>query len=577
MSKRSEEILHRTIIANRLDSIAGEMGLALEHAAHSPIFAEACDFACCICDGSGELVSQLSGIPILATAGAYSVKSILGRYGDDIAQGDVFILNDPYDGGNHLPDIGIITPVFWEDELLFFCVSRAHHGDIGGSTAGSYNPKATEIFQEGIRIPPTRIAVGGKLLDEVMELILLNTRNPQMLRSDLLAQMGANRIGARRIGEMLATYGTETVKLAVTSWLKYAEEMTKKRIAAIPDGVYRGVEYIDDDGFQAEPVKIALAVKVADDHILVDFTGTDPQVKGFINTSVVTATTAVGIACLWFLGRDIPRNSGAFSCINVNLPKGSLVNPDEPAPMTLCTLTPASEIIGAVFQALEQAVPSRVPAGYHRYNGPSYYGTDPRTGRYYVGFSFCSLGSGGAFPGFDGKPYMATLSNFGGVKAPDIESNEVQYPHITLYHEMETDTAGAGEFRGGAGMRYAFELYDEGSHIVNFGDGMKFAPYGLAGGHKGSLNRGTFIHNGEKQTFASKEAPRKVSKGDQVRLHSSGGGGWGTPLKREPEKVYFDYLDEIISKEAAAEVYGVILTESGVDKEATAKRREQLI
>lgn len=571
----TEEIINRTIISNRLDSITGEMGLALEHSAHSPIFAEACDFACCICNKDGELVSQLSGIPILATAGSFSVKSVLRRYGNDIHDGDAFIINDPYDGGNHLPDIGIITPVFADERLLFFCVSRAHHGDIGGSTAGSYNPKATEIFQEGIRIPPTRIMENFSICDEVMNLILINTRNPQMLKSDLSAQLGANRLAVKRIKEMVDTYGADVVEKSVASYLEQTAIMTKKRISEIPDGIYRATEYIDDDGFQDEPVKIEVAVKVNGEHILVDFEGTDPQVKGFINTSVVTATTASGIACLWFLGSDISRNGGAFGCIDVNLPKGSLVNPYEPAPMTLCTLTPASEIIGAIFQALDKAMPGRVCAGYTRYAGPSYYGTDPRNGRYYVGFSFCSTGSGGATSHSDGKPYMSAMSNFGGVKTPDIESNEVQYPHITLYHEMETDTAGAGKYRGGAGMRYAFELYDEGSHIVNFGDGMKFAPYGLNGGHCGSLNKGFFYHNGEKITMSSKEAPREVSGGDIVELHACGGGGWGNPFERDPDKVYEDYLDEIISKEAAEKVYGVVFNQNGVDEESTKARRGQ--
>lgn len=576
MRPLSEDIIYRTIIANRLDSITGEMGLALEHTAHSPIFAEACDFACCICDKDGELVSQLSGIPILATAGSFSVKSVLRRYGTNIDDGDAFIINDPYDGGNHLPDIGIITPVFYENELMFFCVSRAHHGDIGGSTAGSYNPKATEIYQEGIRIPPTKIMKDREIIDDILDLIALNTRDPQMLRSDLSAQMGTNRIAEKRIKEMIDTYTPSVVKNAVSSYLEQTESLTRKRISEIPDGVYRATEYIDDDGFQKEPVKIEIAVKVRGDRIFVDFEGTDKQVKGFINTSVVTATTACGIACLWFLGSDIPRNGGAFRCIDVNLPKGSLVNPYEPAPMTLCTLTPASEIIGTVFRALDKAIPGRVSAGYTRYAGPSYYGTDPRTGRYYVGFSFCSTGSGGAMKGSDGKPYMSAMSNFGGVKTPDMESNEVQYPHISLYHEMETDTAGAGEFRGGAGMRYAFELYDEGSHIVNFGDGMKFAPYGLNGGHKGSLNRGIFLHNGENIILESKEAPRKVSKGDRVLLHSCGGGGWGDPILRDPQKVYEDYLDEIISKKTAENIYGVIFTENGVDFNATEEKRKEL-
>jgi N-methylhydantoinase B len=561
----SEDIITRTVIANRLDSITKEMGLALEHSAHSPIFAEACDFACCICNQDGELVSQLSGIPILATAGSFSVKSVLRQYQDNIKNGDVFIINDPYDGGNHLPDIGIITPVFFAEQLIFFCVSRAHHGDIGGSTAGSYNPKATEIFQEGIRIPPTKLMQNNQFIAEVLNLILINTRNPSMLKSDLLAQIGANKVAAKRILAMVEAYTPAVVNKAVAETLAQAETLTRKRISEIPDGIYHGEDYIDDDGFQNEPVKIEVAVKVEGDRLLVDFTGTDPQVKGFINTSVVTATTAAGIAALWFLGSDIPRNDGAFRCIDVNLPKGSLVNPYEPAPMTLCTLTPASEIIGTIFQALNQAVPGRVPAGYGRYAGPAYYGIDPRNKRYYVGFSFCSIGSGGAMEGSDGRPYMSPLSNFGGIKTPDIEANEIQYPHLTLYHEMETDTAGAGEYRGGAGMRYAFELYDDGSHIVNFGDGMKFAPYGLNGGQSGSLNKGVLVHQGTPLILTSKEAPRSVAKGDRVILNSCGGGGWGAPFDRPAESVYEDVLDDIISAAMAEEIYGVVITERGID------------
>lgn len=573
MNQRTEDIINRAVIMNRLDSITGEMGMALEHSAHSPIFAEACDFACCICDQDGELVSQISGIPILATAGAFSVKSVLRKYGKNIQNGDVFIINDPYDGGNHLPDIGIIAPVFYDDELLFFSVSRAHHGDIGGSTAGSYNPKATEIFQEGIRIPPTKLMKNNEMIDDVLDLIALNTRNPEMLKSDFLAQIGSNRVASKRIKEMLETYSTPTVKKAVQETMKQTEALTRKRIAEVPDGTYAAIDYIDDDGFQKEPIKIAVSVTINGDRLLVDFEGTDPQVTGFINTSVVTASSASGIAVLWFLGKDIPRNGGAFRCVDVNLPKGSLVNPYEPAPMTLCTLTPASEIIGTIFQALDQAVSGRVSAGYHRYMGPSYYGVDARTNHYYVGFSFCSLGSGGAMEGNDGNPYMATLSNFGGVKAPNIESNEVQYPHITIHHEMDTDTAGAGEYRGGCGMKYAFELYAEKSDVVNFGDGVKFPPYGLRGGHQGSLNRGVFVHNGNEEVMKSKEDPRHATKGDRVYLNTSGGGGWGDPMKRPVKKVHDDVQDEIISLETAEKVYGVAITENGIDFEKTKKLR----
>ena len=570
----AEEIINRTVIANRLDSITQEMGISLEHSAHSPIFAEACDFACCICDYKGDLVSQLSGIPILATAGSFSVKSVINKYGSDIHDGDAFIINDPYDGGNHLPDIGIITPVFYDNELLFFCVSRAHHGDIGGSTAGSYNPKATEIFQEGIRIHPTRIVKDNDIIKDIMDLIILNTRNPSMLKSDLLAQMGSNNVAKRRLEKMIEEYGNDVIKHVVEENLKQAEILTRKRILEVPDGEYTAFNYIDDDSFQKEHIKINVTVKIKEDKLCVDFTGTDKQVKGFVNTSVVTATAASGIASLWFLGADIPRNGGAFSAIDVVLPKGSLVNPYEPAPMTLSTLTPASEIIGTIFKALNEAVPDRLPAGYGNYIGPSYYGIDPRNDRFYVGFSFCSLGSGGAMNGIDGKPYMSPMSNYGGVKAPNIESNEVQYPHITLKHEMECDTAGAGEYRGGAGMEYAFQIYDEGSEIVMFGDGIYNAPYGLNGGSDGSFNKPLFKHDGEWIQTESKEHPRKVSKGDIVRIHSAGGGGYGNPYKRDMNSVLDDYLDGIISRKTALDVYGVVIRDDNtIDKPETIKIR----
>ena len=570
----AEEIINRTVIANRLDSITQEMGISLEHSAHSPIFAEACDFACCICDYKGDLVSQLSGIPILATAGSFSVKSVINKYGSDIHDGDAFIINDAYDGGNHLPDIGIITPVFYDNELLFFCVSRAHHGDIGGSTAGSYNPKATEIFQEGIRIHPTRIVKDNDIIKDIMDLIILNTRNPSMLKSDLLAQMGSNNVAKRRLEKMIEEYGNDVIKHVVEENLKQAEILTRKRILEVPDGEYTAFNYIDDDSFQKEHIKINVTVKIKEDKLCVDFTGTDKQVKGFVNTSVVTATAASGIASLWFLGADIPRNGGAFSAIDVVLPKGSLVNPYEPAPMTLSTLTPASEIIGTIFKALNEAVPDRLPAGYGNYIGPSYYGIDPRNDRFYVGFSFCSLGSGGAMNGIDGKPYMSPMSNYGGVKAPNIESNEVQYPHITLKHEMECDTAGAGEYRGGAGMEYAFQIYDEGSEIVMFGDGIYNAPYGLNGGSDGSFNKPLFKHDGEWIQTESKEHPRKVSKGDIVRIHSAGGGGYGNPYKRDMNSVLDDYLDGIISRKTALDVYGVVIRDDNtIDKPETIKIR----
>jgi N-methylhydantoinase B len=570
MNAKVDEVIERSVIANRLDTITKEMGFALEKSSRSPIFAEACDFACGICNGKGELVSQINGIPILAAAGTFSVQEVIKKYHGHIQEGDVFILNDPYLGGNHLPDIGIITPLMEDGEVLFYCVSRAHHGDIGGSVAGSYNAKATEIYQEGLRIPPVKLLSRGRMIDEVLDLILQNVRNPQMLRNDLWSQIGANDIGVARLKELLHNYSPTRIKETIDYLLDHTENLTRLAIKQIPDGDYIGEEWVDDDGFQENPIKIQVMVKIRDEEMTLDFSGTDLEVKGFVNSAFVTSTTAAWIGALWALGSSIPRNSGAFRAIKVRLPKGSLVNPDDPAPVTLSTLTPASEIISAIFQALDTVVCERLPAGFGRYCGPSFYGLDPRNQEFYVGFAFCALGSGGGIESRDGYPYMAPLSNYGGVRAPNIETNEIQYPHITLCHEMEADTAGSGMWRGGPGIRYSLKFYGEPTHIVMFGDGMKIPPFGSFNGKPGSLNRAE-LQMGEGQTIllSSKESPRLLPSGTILNVISSGGGGWGDPYQRDPEMVWQDVRDGFISWVKARQDYGVVLTKEGVDHEQT--------
>ncbi|AFQ45010.1 hydantoinase B/oxoprolinase family protein [Desulfosporosinus meridiei] len=574
MIAKIDEVIERAVIANRMDTITKEMGYALERSSRSPIFAEACDFACGICNGDGDLVSQINGIPILAAAGTFSIKEVIRKYSGQVEEGDVFIINDPYQGGNHLPDIGIITPLVVDEEVIFYCVSRAHHGDIGGSVAGSYNAKATEIFQEGLRIPPIKLVSKGQVINEVMDLITRNVRNPDMLQNDLWAQIGANKIGVRRLKELIHTYSSSKVKETVGYLLDHAERLTRQAIKELPDGDYVGEEWVDDDGFQLNPIRIKVTVRIRGEQMTLDFKGTDPQVKGFVNSAFVTSTTAAWIGALWALGSDIPRNSGAFRGIKVVLPEGSLVNPKDPAPVTLSTLTPASEIISAIFQALSSIKGVQLPAGFGRYCGPSFYGIDPRTQEFYVGFAFCALGSGGGTLGRDGYPYMAPLSNYGGVRAPNIEANEIQYPHLTLCHEMESNTAGSGKWRGGAGIRYSILFQGEPTNIVMFGDGMKIPPFGAASGKSGSLN---YVEiktvQGETICLASKESTRSLAHGTILTVVSSGGGGWGDPWQRDPERVWRDVLDEIITVDKAEQDYGVLIGQEGVDWAATNDRR----
>lgn len=577
MNAKVDEVIERSVIANRLDTITKEMGYALEKSSRSPIFAEACDFACGICNGKGELISQINGIPILAAAGTFSVQEVINKYRGQIQEGDVFIVNDPYQGGNHLPDIGIITPLIEKGEVLFYCVSRAHHGDIGGSVAGSYNAKATEIFQEGLRIPPIKLLSEGRIIPEVQDLILRNVRNPQMLQNDLWSQIGANRIGIARLQELLQSYSPARIKETVEYLLDHSEKLTRLAIKQIPDGEYSGEEWVDDDGFQVGSIKINVTVKVKDEEMTLDFSGTDSQVKGFVNSALVTSTSAAWIGALWALGAHIPRNGGAFRAIKVCLPKGSLLNPNDPAPVTLSTLTPASEIISAIFQALDPAASERLPAGFGRYCGPSFYGIDPRNQEFYVGFAFCALGSGGGLKDRDGYPYMAPLSNYGGVRAPNIEANEIQYPHLTLCHEMEIDTSGSGMWRGGPGIRYSLKFYGDQTNIVMFGDGMKIPPFGSSSGKPGSLNHAELTIKDERTiNLTSKEDTRSVPNGAVLTLISSGGGGWGDPYQRDPAMVLQDVRDGLISLAKARQDYGVVITKEGIDREQTKKLRKGL-
>jgi len=399
-----------------------------------------------------------------------------------------------------------------------------------------------------------------------------------MLQNDLWAQMGANQIGVARLAELLHDYSPARIKGTLEYLLDHAEKLTRQAIGGMPDGDYSGEEWVDDDGFQENPIKIKVEVRVRGEEITIDFKGTDPQVKGFVNSALVTSTTAAWIGALWALGPEIPRNSGAFRAIKVHLPKGSLVNPYDPAPVTLSTLTPASEIISSIFQALDSVACDRLPAGFGRYCGPSFYGIDPRNQEFYVGFAFCALGSGGGISGRDGYPYMAPLSNYGGVRAPNIEANEIQYPHLTLCHEMEIDSGGAGTWRGGPGVRYSIKFQGEPTNIVMFGDGMKIPPFGAAKGKPGSLNHVELTTiEGEKISLESKEPSRSLPKGTVLTMVSSGGGGWGDPWQRDPKKVWQDVIDGIISRTKARQDYGVVVVEEGVDWATTTELRSVLL
>jgi len=398
MSENKVDPITMSVIQHRLEYINKEMGLAMLRTSKSPIFAEVHDFSCAICDWSPRLLAQVDGVPTHTASTMIAAQAVVDKFGDDIHDGDVFIVNDPYTGGTHLADVTIIKPVFYEGELMFFAINRAHHLDIGGASAGTYNPHATEIFSEGIRIPPLRLFKNNKPIPDVMDFLTLNTRFPDLIKSDLMSQFGSCVVGERRLKEMLKKYSKETVKSVVEAILSYSEKRIRSDIEKFKKGTYYGESRVDDDGFGVSPeIKVKITI---DKDIIVDFTGSSPQVQGGINSPLANTAQSVYLTILTVVDPTIPHNSGAYRPIKIIAPEGSIVNSKPPAPVASCTLDTTCAIIDAMWKALSKAVPDKAPAGWSRWHGPAVAGIDPETKEPYVYYAFNGLGGGGAMKGF---------------------------------------------------------------------------------------------------------------------------------------------------------------------------------
>ncbi len=566
-----------SVIYNRLLTINAEMGITMINTSISPIFAEVHDFSCAICDWDNRIVAQIDGVPSHTASAMEAVKAVSREFRDDLHPGDVFVLNDPYLGGTHLPDVTIMKPVFYEGQLQFVGINRAHHGDVGGLEPGSYAPGARELFHEGIRIPPLRIYRDERPIMDVINMIRINTRLPDALWVDMKAQVASCRVAEKRLLSMLARYGVRQTRETIEDIHRYAEHRMRLEIGLLPDGVYEGESFLDSDGFTDTPIRIKVAITIEGEEAWVDFAGSDPQVTGFVNSPLANTATCVYVAFLTTVTTpDIPHNEGVYRPIHISAPEGSVVNPRFPAPVASCTLDTACAILEACWQALARVLPERVPAGWNRWNGPTLTGVDPRKGSFYVMFGFNGFGGAGGMPGMDGRHYIGDGIDLGGLIAPNIETNESDYPHVTEFNELATDSCGAGKFRGGCGAKYRIRLYDSSPNLVMFGDGKVHPPYGLFGGRPGSCNL-AYINQGleGERELKAKEAVQ-LKAGDTYTSYPSGGGGWGDPLERDPQAVRRDARDQIISLDSARKLYGVVLEgeELTVNEQQTAALRK---
>ena len=442
------------VLQNRLSAIAEEMGEAMLRTAYSQILNSSRDFSIALIDAGCRLVAQADHIPVHVGAMPWATKALAARFPAP-CPGDVYLLNDPYRGGSHLPDLTVFVPVFAPisagPALMFWSVVRAHHSDIGGATHGAYNPAAREIWQEGLRLPPMRLTEDGVLREDLLEMLALNVRHPRDFRGDLAAQIGAARLGEQRLASVIQEVGAETLAESVDAMLNAAERYARQIVLGWADGVYVGEAVLDDDGFDKTDIVIRARVTKRGSDVTVDLTESDPQVTGFINSSHANSQSAVAMAFAFLLDPGIAKNEGAFRPLTVKLKEGTVVWAREGAPVTMCTSHCSNEIIEAIIVALAQACPERAMGGWGRRLRIALNGTDPRTGRRFIWHMFQARPGGGGSAAGDGYSTIGEWHSAGGIKFGSIEVAEARFPLVFETHEYRPGSGGAGQYRGGNG------------------------------------------------------------------------------------------------------------------------------
>ena len=523
----------RSVVQHRLSSIVAEMGEAMLRTSYSQILNSSRDFSLAICDTKARLIAQADHIPVHVGALPWATLAVEKRF-SDIAPGDVILLNDPYHGGSHLPDITAFVPIFDDKRRLYWTIVRAHQSDIGGATHGGYNPAATEIWQEGLRIPPVKLYEAGRLRDDLLDMLALNVRNARDFRGDLAAMVGAAHLGERRMARLFAEFGAPTVAAAVELILDAAEQQARAEIASWKDGVFYGEALLDDDGRGHNDIRIAAKVTKKGSTIEVDLSDSDPQTTSFVNSSHANTQAAVSMAFAYLIDADIPKNSGALRPLSIVTKQGTIVHADEGRPVTLCTSHPSNEIVEAVIKALAKSCPGRTMAGWGRRFRIAIQGEDPRSGRNFIWHMFQARPGGGASPGGDGWSSIGEWHSVGGIKFGSLEVDEVRFPLHFRYHEFRPDSGGDGQFRGGLGVALDLVVETEKPALANTaGDGARHGPCGLLGGKDGAPHHYRLLSQGRApRTLRTKEVGIEILPGDYIEVRSSGGGGWGPPDRR---------------------------------------------
>ena len=547
-----------SIFQRAFKSITDEMSISLTKTTRSPILCEAKDFVTGLYDAKGQMLEQTENLPILSFSLGPVCKMILDLYGEEIYPGDVIIHNDVFSMGNQNNDVAIFKPIFVGDVLVGWSAAKGHQADIGGAVQGGYNPNATEVWQEAIRIPATKLYEKGKLRKDVWNLIFANIRL-NIVEQDIKAQIGACTLGERRLQAFVEKYGLEKFELHKQELFNSTEKMMRSEIQNIPNGIYEGKSMVYYDGkHPGSKFPIHVKVTVSDEDIEFDFSKSSPQTTGFVNGIYTSTCSAITLTFLQMVNPNIPHNEGMIKPLKYIVLEGTILNASYPAATTFGNhLCP--QIADSIFKALSSAIPQRVTAGWNHLLCSLFTGNHPRTGRKYVDICFLGMkGGSGAMTGDDGYDHIGMIDASGGVLDQDYEMYEQQTPHLILKHEYLMDSAGAGKWRGGLGTETIIKIGADHTKMVVFGDGDVKPAYGLKQGKESILNIIELRYpNRKKHRPFSKDIVEDIPKNTLYYQVAGGGGGYGNPKDRPKEKVLEDVKNEVVSKKVAKEVYGV--------------------
>ena len=565
-----------TVIQGGLQQVCNEMDLAFVRSAFSPVISEALDRS----DGiyhkdNGELIAQGElGLPVFVGTMQFGTRCVIER-AKDIQEGDVYIVNDPYLGGTHLMDVRFVKPFFYEGELFAWLANTGHWPDTGGSVPGGFSANATEVEQEGLRLPPVKLYKAGEMDEEILSIVLSNIRIADQRIGDIKAQAAALGTGEKRFTELIDRYGKQTVNSAIQELRSRAAQQMRAKIKEIPDGLYQGKAFVDSDGVIDEPLCIDMKVRKQDTELYFDMSGSSPPCLGPMNSVIATTKSSVYLA-IKHIFPDVPINAGTFDPLHIKEPEGTFLFAKYPRPVSGCAAEVSQRIAEAVFSALVQAIPQQLfaaPAGTS--GNLCVGGYDPIRERNYVMYVI----SGG---GYGGNAATDGLSNgcstIGISKTTPVEVMEQYYPVLFEEYSLHEGSGGAGKSRGGFGVNYKIKLRRGNAKVSMVMDHGRFGPQGVLGGKDGGVNKVQIEHNG--QTYVpphlSKDQNIHVQAGDTICVSTPGGGGYESSLKRNPELVRNDVQRGYYTMQQAQDLFGVVLTSEGlVDGNATQKLRSQ--